>query len=383
MNVIDRIKLNSSKTPNDTVFDITDKDLDLQSERGVPGHKKNQVASSIQTALISAKKFSMSSSPSVENGLLDLESKETKSQTKKEIHVPLDKDVKSHSKKSVPEPKNKAKQSPKSKEDKPIDGDNKVDTKLDAPIVEISEVKERVPDKKKDNNNKKANMELGNILASAALIEIEEDNKKQIPNKKPEPETETETANQSDEEVAAKQKQSKRMTDLSKVQEAFIKAKEEGTQVTPNKDYVLFAQKVFRSTDVDVVSIDDSYLGKVNVVTKGPINWIDNNEKMSFFSKDVSKLPNDEQCSLELANIALCAAKAKGWGKLKITVANDKLAEAIKVTAESLGISNIEISIKESPILEKQEQKTKYTDSEHKTTLADKTLSEDQKIMTM
>jgi hypothetical protein len=388
MKSLNRLKKASKENLNDTSLKITDEELFFQSERDVPGNNKNKVTPSIRAALTATKKsneygptFTVNIDEDraslTKNELYNLESKGTVTSTTQKIDVTSDEGVKDNKKSDVPS-KDQANLSNKTMQDKPIDGDIKVDTDVADPIIEISEIKDKAPASKKKQTSEEANMVLGSILFNEAIIEIEEENKKQIPNKKPKTETETETVNKSDEEIADKQKQRKRMEDQNKVLGEFNKCNEGNTKVTPEKDYVLFAQKVFRSIHVDVVSIDDPFLGKVNVVTKGPINWIDNSEKMSFFSKDLLKLPNDQQSALELANIALCAAKAKGWGKLKITVANTKVAESIKIAAVGLGISDMEITVKQSSILEKEEDRVKNTNSAYEETNADETLSEDE-----
>jgi hypothetical protein len=381
MNALNKFKKASKKILNDTELKITDEELFLQSERDVPGHKKNKVTSSMRAALTATKKTNENGPTFTQSALHNPESKGTVSSTTEKIDVPFDESSKDNKKSVVPSKGQANLNSKITVQGKPIDGEVNIDegvSDVADPMIEISEVKEKVPDSKKAQTTEEENMVLGSILFNEAIIEIEEENKRQIPNKKPK--TETETVNKSDEEIADKQKQRKRMEDLNKVQGEFSKCNEGNTKVTSEKDYVLFAQKVFRSIEVDVVSIDDPFLGKVNVVTKGPINWIDNSEKMSFFSKDLLKSPNDKQSALELATIALCAAQAKGWGKLKITVANAKMAETIKIAAEGLGINDMEIKVKQSPILEKQEAIVKDINSNYEEINADETLSTDEKV---
>jgi hypothetical protein len=248
------------------------------------------------------------------------------------------------------------------------------------PSIEISEaVDEDVVDGKRRESVKEldANMQKGLLLANAALIEIEQQ------------ETSTKDANKGDvkeidsgiknDDVDEKAKKAKKMEAMNKVTDAFKKCNEGSTMVMPDKDYMIFAQKVFRSTDVSVASVDDPVMGKSQVVSKGSMKWIDNNKKMSFFDAELLKTPKDAQAGLQLAIVALSAAKEKGWGNLKITVANETIAGAIRAAAEQLDIKNFTVNVKTNAIAEKATKDFSAIHEQEKTINGDSSLSKELK----
>jgi hypothetical protein len=221
---------------------------------------------------------------------------------------------------------------------------------LNVTLAKEKEAKVKV-DKDKVDKDKEENMAVGFALMSEAIIEIQQGNTYQA-DETPEGATVIQTG----EGDAVKQDEIRKIAHTNKVMAEMLKCNEGNTKVNPDPDYVLYAQKVFRSKDIHVATIDDPVVGKVNVVTKGGIQWADNTKKMSFFSKDLLKSPNNVAFENELVMIALHAAKSKGWDTLNITVANERLADSIRSTAANLDFKGLNILVKKSSVQAHQEQ---------------------------